>query len=354
MASGGNKTEKPTPQRLKKAREQGQFLSARGLVAAIQFIAVVIVLHYLVSSSVEHIHLAMAALLERSMNAEIGSGEWIVLLRTVLLKTLLPLLTYGAIILLVTTATHLAITKMGFSLARLAPDLQRLNPIVRLRQLPAQNFKSVIEAVLLLGILSLAIEYLFHNYAAQLLLIPFKSAQAGAHQIAGTLDDLLWKAAVLFLVFGAFDFFRQYRRHMATLKMTKQEVKEELKRNEGDPQIKGRIRRLRRDFLRRQMMRDVEKATAVVVNPTHFAVALRYQSGTMSTPVCVAKGKNWLALRIREIALKHEVPIVENPPLARALYDSLTVGSSIPPEFYKAVAEILAYIYRLMGRKLPE
>jgi len=154
-------------------------------------------------------------------------------------------------------------------------------------------------------------------------------------------------------VFGAVDLFQQIKKHSSSMKMTKQEVKEEHKRSEGDPQMKGRIRRMRRDLLRRQMMKDVPKATAVVVNPTHFAIALRYEVDTMGCPVVVAKGKNWLALRIREIAKEHDIPIVENPPLARALYDSLDVGRAIPPEFYKAIAEILAYVYQLMGRKMP-
>jgi flagellar biosynthesis protein FlhB len=135
--------------------------------------------------------------------------------------------------------------------------------------------------------------------------------------------------------------------------MTKQEIKEENKRNEGDPHIKGKIRRLRRDMLRRQMIRDVPKATAVIVNPTHFAVAIRYDLETMSSPVVVAKGKNWLALQIRQVAVQHQVPIIENPPLARALYSAIDVGRPIPPEFYRAMAEILAYIYKMMGHKMP-
>ncbi len=353
-SSGGDKSEKPTPQRLKKAREQGQFLSARGMVNAAQFVAVVIVLRHLVIEADERIHRSMTALLERSTGAQISAAEWSDMLRALMVDVLLPLLVYGAIILLVTTGVHLVITNFGFSLERLTPKFERFNPMSKLRELPMQNLKSVIEAVLLLATLALTIHSFFRSYASQFLLLPFQSVPSGAAQVGTALEDLLWKAAAVFIVFGSVDLFRQYRKHMSTLKMTKQEVKDEHKRSEGDPQIKGRIRRLRRDLLRRQMMRDVEKATAVVVNPTHFAVALRYEAESMGTPVCVAKGKNWLALRIREIAVKHEIPVVENPPLARALYDSLTVGGSIPPEFYKAVAEILAYIYRLMGRKLPQ
>ncbi len=323
-------------------------------MSAIQFLAIVLVLGNLVSQCQTQIQLSMTTLLQRSMNTEIAAAEWANLLRGLFVNTLLPILTAGGILLLVTTGTHAAITKMGFSLQRLTPKFSRFNPLSKLRELPEQNLKSVIEAILLLTTLGLTIHSFFRNYADRFLRMPFQSVPAATAQIGASLEDMLWKAAAIFVVFGSFDLFRQYRKHMSTLGMTKEEVKEEHKRNEGDPQMKGRIRRLRRDLLKKQMMRDVSKATAVIVNPTHFAVAIRYEPDTTSSPVCVAKGKNWIAKRIRQIAMQHEVPIIENPPLARALYDSLDVGRAIPPEFYKAVAEILAYIYRLMGRKLPD
>jgi flagellar biosynthetic protein FlhB len=147
------------------------------------------------------------------------------------------------------------------------------------------------------------------------------------------------------------DLFRQHRRFASQMRMTKQEVRDELKDTEGNPQIKMRIRRLQRDARRRKMMDEVKTATAVVVNPTHYAVAIRYQHELMSAPVVVAKGKNYLALRIRARAVEHQVPLIENPPLAQALYKSVEVGQQIPPHLYRAVAEILAYIYRLMGVK---
>jgi flagellar biosynthetic protein FlhB len=134
---------------------------------------------------------------------------------------------------------------------------------------------------------------------------------------------------------------------MKDMRMTKQEVRQESKENEGSPLIKGKIRRLQRDFARRRMMHNVATATAIIVNPTHYAVALRYDHETMATPQVVAKGKNYLALRIRQRALEHNIPLVENPPLAQALYKSVDVGREIPAHLYRAVAEVLAYIYRL-------
>lgn len=352
-SSGGNNTEKPTPERLRKAREQGQFLSARGMVTAIQFIALIFVLRYVIPQWSESMRRSMLALLERSQAGDIGTAEWPVLMRACLVNTLLPLLEAGGVLLAITMGTHLAITKMGFSLQRLTPKFSNLNPIARLREIPRRSIPSAIEATVLLAALALSVRSFLATYTSGFLQLSFEPLPMGAAQIFHSIDDMLWKAAAVFLLFGGVDFFRQYRRHMQALGMTKQEIKEENKRNQGDPQIKSRIRRLRRELLRRQMMREVPSATAVIMNPTHFAIAIRYEMSDMACPVVVAKGKNWLALRIRQLAREHDVPVIENPPLARALYQGCEVGQAIPPDFYKAVAEVLAYIYRIMGRKLP-
>ena len=134
--------------------------------------------------------------------------------------------------------------------------------------------------------------------------------------------------------------------------MTKQEVRDELKETEGNPQIKARVRRIQRDLARRNMMKEIPKATAVIVNPTHYSVAIRYEMERMAAPMVLAKGKNYLARRIRQIALEHQVPMVENQPLAQALYKSADVGQEIPPHLYRAVAEVLAYIFKLMQEKV--
>jgi flagellar biosynthetic protein FlhB len=161
----------------------------------------------------------------------------------------------------------------------------------------------------------------------------------------------MWKAAALFFVFGCVELVRETRKHANELKMSKQEVKDEAKESEGNPQIKAKIRAIRRDQARRRMMQEVATATAVIVNPTHFAVALKYDPEGMAAPMVVAKGKNYLALRIKQRALDNNVPLIENPPLAQALYKSVNVGQEIPPQLYRAVAEILAYIFKLMHKK---
>jgi flagellar biosynthetic protein FlhB len=158
-----------------------------------------------------------------------------------------------------------------------------------------------------------------------------------------------WVAMVL-VVLAFLDLAYQRFDNEKKLRMTRQEVKEEHKQMEGDPQIKARVRSLQREMARRRMMEDVPKATVVVTNPTYIAIAIRYEQESMRAPVVVAKGKRVMAERIRSIALKNSIPLYEDKPLARALYDKIEPGDEIPVEFYTAVAEILAYVYRLKTR----
>ncbi len=354
MAShGGDKTEKPTQQRVRKAREQGQFLSARGVVTAIEFIVALVLISKLLPQWTDRMRSVATTFLQLGMTREMAEAQWLKLFYDLAVESLLPILYFGGALVLATGAAHLGMTQMGFSLQKVMPQFNRLNPMAKLKDLPGGNIKSVLEAVFLIAILAAAINAVYQEDAAALLRLPFQGLPVASLEIGNMLESLLWKAAAVFVLFGSVDLFRQYRKHMSSLKMSKQEIKEENRRNEGDPHIKGKIRRLRRDMLRRQMIRDVPKATAVIVNPTHFAVAIRYDLETMASPVVVAKGKNWLALRIRQVAVQHQVPIIENPPLARALYSAIDVGRPIPPEFYRAMAEILAYIYKLMGHKMP-
>jgi flagellar biosynthesis protein FlhB len=158
-------------------------------------------------------------------------------------------------------------------------------------------------------------------------------------------------ALVVIAVIAAADFVYQRQRFLSRHRMSRQELKDELKQSEGDPQIKGRIRQLRQERSRKRMMAAVPEATVVIMNPTHYAVALKYESGKMGAPVCVAKGVDRIALRIREIAEEHDVPVVENPPLARALYASVELEAEVPPEHYKAVAGVIGYVMRLANER---
>ena len=165
--------------------------------------------------------------------------------------------------------------------------------------------------------------------------------------VLGLAIGLGWQVAGAYLVLALADYAYQRWNLMRSLKMTKEEVREEAKPQEGDPVIKGRIRQQARRIARQRMMSKVPKADVVITNPTHFAVALQYEREAMRAPLVVAKGAALIALRIRETALAHGVPVVENPPVARALYRLVELDQEVPPEMYKAVAEVLAFVYRL-------
>jgi flagellar biosynthetic protein FlhB len=174
------------------------------------------------------------------------------------------------------------------------------------------------------------------------------------HQIFHLMTKLLIGVLSIITVMAIFDYAYQRFSFMKTMRMSKQEVKDENKQSEGDPIVKARLRSIRLNRARKRMMAAVPKASVIITNPTHFAVALVYEMGESSAPKVVAKGADHVAFKIREIAKEHDVPIVENPPLARALYANVEIDREIPPEHYKAVAEIISYVFRLKGKMRPQ
>src|SRR5271169_5623415 len=353
MADKSGKTEQPTQQRLKKAREQGQFPAAKEFVAALQFMVFLSLLSAGGAGWFGQFRQTTRSLLRLAFAPELRPEDLIHVAWQLFYQNVLPLAMAGAGVSIVTVAFRLATTQFGISFKKLMPDAARFNPIARLQDLPKQNLPSLGQAVVLLPVFLWSVWVVARDKLDIFLVLPLQSVESGFRLICGSLMELFWKAAAVFLIFGCVDLARQLQKHKSELRMSKQEIREEMKDVEGNPQMKARIRRLQRDRMRRQMMKEVPKATAVVVNPTHYAVAIRYLMESMSAPVVVAKGKNYLALRIRQRATEHEVPIVENPPLAQALYQSVDVGQEIPAHLYRAVAEILAYIFKLMNGRLP-
>jgi flagellar biosynthetic protein FlhB len=342
-----SKTEKPTGRRLEKARREGQFASSRELVAAGQFLVFLAIVQAWFPGWLAGMRQMMGQSLTEAFHSELDMTTLPSILWVLVQRAFVPLSALAGLTVAATLSLHLAITEMGLSLQKLTPDFSRLNPAGKIKQMVRQGPSAVLQAILMLIVFSGTIYIIAKQNAEIFLSLPFVSLEMGLQKVAGAMKDLLWKAGGVFLVFGLVDLFRQRRRYMKDLRMTKQEVKQEHKESEGSPQVKGKIRRMRRDLARRRMMAEVRTATAVIVNPTHYAIALRYGFDSGSTPVVVAKGKNYLALRIREIARENGVPLVENPLLAQALYKSVDVGREIPPHLYRAVAEVLAYIYKL-------
>ncbi len=352
MAAGDQKSEKPTPRRLVKAREEGNFPTARTFVGSMQFVAFVGLLHVWGPAWIRSLQGGFMGLIQNALNPRLSPRDLLFLCIGLMKQLMIPIGVMGAVMIGITIGVQLVVTGFGISMKKLTPDLKRLNPLARLRQLPGQNFPALIQAAIMIPVFGAAVYYLVADNLTGFLALPLSGLVSGVSLVGSSIETLLWKAAGLFLVFGLVDLVRQKSRYQSELKMSKQDIRDEMKEMDGNPVVKARIRRIRRDLARRRMMKEVPTATAVIVNPTHYAVALKYSLEEKGAPRVVAKGKNYLALRIRQMALDNNVPLIENPPLAQGLYKSVDVGHEIPAHFYRAVAEVLAYIYRVMnGRR---
>jgi flagellar biosynthetic protein FlhB len=351
MQQNGEKTEKATQHKLVKARREGKFASSKDFVSGLQFTVFVVLLGKSGQQLLVNLKQATRTVFSEAFRQDLSPGALTAIVHHSFAQTMYPLAATSGILVLTGLAFQLTSTGFGLSLQGMVPKSSNFNPISKLKSAPQKGFASAIQAVALLLVLGVTLYWVSAREISRMLLVPLSSLQVGLAEMQALCLAVLWKAAAFFLLFGMIDFARQKHKFSKQMKMSKQDIRDEQKQTEGNPQIKMRIRRLQRDTRRRRMMEDVKTATALIVNPTHYAVAIRYHHESMAAPVVVAKGKNYLAARIRARALAHQVPLVENPPLAQALYKSVEVGQQIPPHLYRAVAEILAYILRLMGTK---
>jgi len=351
MNPSGEKTEQATPRRLLKARREGQFAASHDFVSGLQFTVFVILVAQTGPAMLASLKEVTRGVFLQAFRGDLNPTTLIGIWHEALSRGLTPLVYSSGILLLTALLFQLASTGFNFSLTRMTPKASNFSVISKLQSLPQKGLVSSLQAVALVAVFAATIYWIVVSSGERLLAIPISSFPVGLETLRGLCMDLLWKAAALFLFFGFVDFFHQKQKFAKQMRMSKQDIRDEMKEHEGNPQTKMRIRRLQRDARRRRMMDEVKTATAVVVNPTHYAVAIRYHHDSMAAPLVVAKGKNYLAARIRARALEFQVPLIENPPLAQALYKSVEVGQHIPPHLYRAVAEILAYIYRLMGSR---
>ena len=233
----------------------------------------------------------------------------------------------------------------------LVPDLQRINPLAGARRLfSLRGLGELVKSLLKLGLLmAVAYDYL-RDRAGELSGLSALGGMEAAGRVGGMIWELMLRMTLVLALIAAADYLFQRRLFEQSIRMTKQELKEEFRRTEGDPLVKSRLRRRQQQIARGRMMQQVAQATVVVTNPTHVAVALRYEPKETPAPVVLAKGIRLVAERIKEEARRHAVPVVEDPPLARALYKTVEVGEVVPADLYQAVAQIIAFVYRLSGR----
>ncbi len=344
------KTEQPTLHRLQKARKEGRFPASRDFIISLQ-LAIALLAGWSIGARIFGcLQDSMTLLIRRAFSSqELTMTDMPALFRFGLLPSLEALLGGGAVIALIVLTIQLATTGFGFATKQLMPDLQRLSPMSRLKQMPRQNFSSMLKALALLPIIGFLLYEEIQPHLASIANLAVMSLGAGLSEAGQMMRSLLTRLVLILLVVGIVDFVRQRTHFKKDMRMTKQEVKDEMKEMDGNPQMKMRIRRLQRDIARQKMMKAIPQATAVIVNPTHYAVAVHYDMSAKAVPMVVAKGKNHLALQIKKKALEHGIPITENKPLAQALYKAVGVDQEIPSHLYRAVAEVLAYIYRTMN-----
>jgi len=345
------KTEAPTSKRLEQAREHGQLPISREAAMWVSFLGIVAVMGFVAPSMMRELALYLKGFLEAPDIALDESGVQTLFLQVFLKVGLICgiafLLMVGAIV-----AGFMMQTGFFYSLDLLVPDFTKVMPshgLKRLFSLSAlvELAKSLCKLAILGG-LAYAILKPIALMSPQYSGFPVENLLAFLHKNLMHMIEVLLLA---FTIIAALDLFYTRFQYTRNLRMTKVEVKDEYKQQEGDPMIKARLRQIRLDRTRRRMMAQVPKADVVITNPTHYAVALQYDMKKMAAPVVVAKGINLIATRIREIADEHDVPLVSNPPLARALHDTVELDQPIPTQHYRAVAEVISYVYKLKKRK---
>jgi flagellar biosynthetic protein FlhB len=339
-----SKTEKATPQKRKKAREQGQVARTRELSNALAWSGALALVAWQVPDVARQWRGLLQSSLDLSIQESLTPGGPILFWAACgVLRWIVPVVSTAWVL---SVAGGLAQGGLVIAPEALALKPERMNPAAKLKQMfSLAGLSGILKSLLPFGVIVWIGISTFTKHWETVVHASELGVRAYTGFLASTMGELVWKAGLVLVAWSGIDYLLVRQKLEGDLKMSRQDLKDEVKQTEGNPAIKGRIRRLQRSLRRRQMLRDTEKASVVITNPTHFAVALRYEV-TMNAPIVIAKGRDLLAQEIKEVARWHEIPVLENPPLAQALYRTVEVGQPIPGELYAAVAEILAFVFR--------
>ena len=343
-------TEQPTQKRLEQAREAGDTVKSAEVSAFVLLAGGTLAIAMFGHSVAIGLAELLAQFIQEPDQMAVDGAGLASLMRGVLLHLAAILAPFMGVMLVAALAGHVLQGRPGFNLQKLAPDFSKLSPAAGLSRIfGLDGVLNLIKGIIKLAIVAAAIWTQLWPERGILEGILTQSPQAVVGDMSHLLFKVLVAALAALLVIAGLDYVLQYGRFMQRNRMSRQEIKEEFRQNEGDPAIKARVRQIRQERARKRMMAAVPEATVVITNPTHYAVALKYESGKTPAPICVAKGVDALALRIRAVAEEHAIPVIENPPLARALHASVEVDDVIPAEHYKAVAQVIGYVLRLNG-----
>lgn len=354
FAEGAEKTEEPTAKKLSDARKEGQVARSKELTTSAElvalFLALKIFIGYMGGRFIENFRssfLNITKMLDGEFTIVMAEG----ILRDSIKNILIICLPIFAIAFVVAFIVVLYQVKWKLSGKPLKPKFSKINPVSGFKKIFSMEklFALAVEIIKIIIIGYIAYSTLKNEWNTLLILYDINLLQAVA-LIGKLVIDLGLKISIIFMFIGIADYFYQKFKFKKDMRMTKQEVKDEFKQTEGDPQVKRRIRSKMLEVSQRRMMQQLPQADVVITNPTHLAAAIKYDRENAEAPILLAKGADYLAIKIKEIAKEHQIEIVENKPLARMLYYNVEVGAEIPPELYQMTAEVLAYVYKLKGK----
>lgn len=354
---GGEKTEEPTTKKLEDARKEGQVAKSKEIANAFGLLALFLVLKlYVGTMGIRFLELFSAVYnqipgVATMYNGDIPTASIQVLIRSMMLRLLLiiaPILLVGVVVAFVCDVVQV---KWQPTTKPLKPKFNKLNPIKGFgRMFSPNSIMELVKSVLKLGLIGYMVYSYLKDRVSDIFLLYDISLNQAVGLIGEVVVDLGIRIAAVYMIIAFLDFAYQKWKFKEDMKMTKQEVKDEYKNQEGDPQVKSKQKQRMREASMRRMMQQLPEADVVITNPTHYAVAIKYDAEKYDAPYVLAKGENYLAQRIKDVAKENNIEIVENKPLARMLYANVDVGGLVPPELYQAVAEVLAFVYHLKGK----
>ncbi|HAA25024.1 MAG TPA: flagellar biosynthesis protein FlhB [Ruminiclostridium sp.] len=350
---GGERTEKATPRKKQKAREKGQVLQSREISSAvvllIAFVSIKLLGGYMFKEAGAFFRLCVGDL---AINFDVESiNEQMRLAGLVLTQIVKITGPVFAIVLVVGITASFAQVGALFTLEPLKPKFSKLNPVNGIKRIfSLRGLTELIKSILKIVIIGVVAWNSIRAEENNIVKLMDQDLASAAVYISSTAIDVAIKICAMMIIIAVLDYGYQWWQYEKDLRMTKHEVKEEYREREGSPEVRQRIRQRQREMSMRRMLTEVPKADVIITNPTHYAVAIQYDAEKAPAPIVTAKGIDYMALRIKEIAKENGVETVENKPLAQALYKSVDIGQQIPPELYQAVAEILAFVYRIKGK----
>lgn len=351
MLSMSDKTEEPTPKKKKDARKQGNIAKSAEVNKVMTFIAILVVIYMMSGSIISELQGFIVNILSGDFSMTMNDNTIRILMFKVMMSFMKIVLPISLIIMVFGILGSLIQTGLFFSMESLKPKFSKLNPLTGLKNM--FSMKAIVNLIKSMVVICIMI-YLGYSFMSKNFEGIIKSGDIYLPYLFNIVLDLiksiLTSITLAVAVVAALDYGYEKFSHKKGLKMTKQEVKEEYKQMEGDPHIKGKIKQKQRQMANQRMMQAVPSSTVILTNPTHISIAIRYEQGKDTTPIVVAKGVDEVAFRIREIAKSHDIPIIENVPLARLIYKEVDIDQEIPEEMYKAVAEVLVAVYKIKNK----